>query len=76
MFHIVHVFKVRVIYKGGAIMDFETEQFDATRNGGGLSSITWNCNNFRKKPIFIGLDDIAAVYQLGYRRALRFGRKK
>ena len=63
MFKRVTVYKVRVVYKSGYIHDFETTQFE--RNGG-----TYSWDNFydENRPIQLGVNEIAAVWQIGYRK--------
>lgn len=64
------VFLIRVIYKSGYYHDFEVFKF--TVKGG---SYTWEWVSDRNRPIDLGADEIAAVYQIGYRRKLVFGWK-
>ena len=63
MFKRVTVYKVRVVYKSGYIHDFETAQF-SLKNG------VYSCGNYddTNKPIELGGSEIAAVWQIGYRK--------
>jgi hypothetical protein len=60
------LFTVRVIYKSGATMDFDCDDFTWKREGGSVK-VTWR--NAHPDPILIGADDIAAVYQLSPEKA-------
>lgn len=62
------IFKVRVVYKSGYTHDFEVTAFEITKNAtGGISAIHWNPIADRNKPVYIGLDEIVAVWQVGVR---------
>lgn len=63
MFKRVTVYKVRVVYKSGYTHDFEATRFDV--KGG---SYSWDNFANDNKPIQLGADDVAAVWQLGYRK--------
>ena len=56
------IFKVRIVYKSGYTHDFECTSF-TLKNG------TYSCNSYddKNKPVDLGADDIAAVWQIGYR---------
>ena len=60
------VYKIRIIYKSGATIDFECFKFEIQRNGSGLR-YTWNSADEKVFPVQIGVDDIAAVWQVGHR---------
>jgi hypothetical protein len=63
-----NVFKVRIVYKSGYTHTFECVQFKISGN-----EITWECaDSARNRPIKIGFDDIAAVWQVGHRKRLKF----
>lgn len=56
-------YKVRVIYKSGYAIDLECERFVCEHNSQGkLSKLTWH--NARPDPLFIGVDEVAAIYEL------------
>jgi hypothetical protein len=62
------VFKLRIVYKSGYTHTFECVKFKISGN-----EITWECaDSTRNRPIKIGVDDIAAVWQVGYRKRLKF----
>lgn len=65
------VFKLRVVYKSGYTHEFEVTKFKITHN-----SAEWESATASNRPVSLGFDDIAAVWQIGSRRRLRFGRKK
>ena len=56
------IYKVRIVYKSGYTHDFECTSF--TAKGG---SYTWVPYDDRNKPLALGADDIAAIWQIGYR---------
>jgi hypothetical protein len=65
------VYKVRIVYKSGYTHTFECVQFEISGN-----KITWESADIkRNRPIKIGFDDIAAVWQIGYRKRLKFFNK-
>lgn len=56
----VDAFKIRVIYKSGAMMDFDVLSLKIT--GGDW---TWeNIPNAKIRPVRMGVDEVAAVWQL------------
>ena len=61
------VYKVRIVYKSGYTHTFECTDFEMTNN-----QITWKSVSERNRPIKIGFDEIAAVWQVGYRRRVKF----
>lgn len=67
----VPIFKLKVVYKSGATHTFEVREF--TVKGGSWS---WDSYDQTNKPIVFGVDDIAAVWQVGVRHVVQFGRKK
>lgn len=60
------VFKVRIVYKSGYTHDFECTDFEVSN-----SQVQWKSVSERNRPIKIGVDEIAAVWQVGYRRRLK-----
>ena len=62
----IPVFKVRVVYKSGHTEDFETTVFKI--NGDGYS---WEAPG-EKRPVMLGADEVAAVWQLGHRFVWRW----
>lgn len=68
--HFETIFRVRIVYKSGYTHDFECTDFEISN-----SKVTWQSVSERNRPIKIGLDDIAAVWQVGYRKRLKFFRK-
>lgn len=61
------IFKVRIVYKSGYTHDFEVYSF--TVKG---SNYSWESVNPNNKPIVLGADEIAAVYQIGIRKKFSF----
>lgn len=62
MFKRIPIFKIKVIYKSGAVHIFETTSF--TISGG---SYRWDNVDNDNKPIVLGVDEIAALWQVGHR---------
>lgn len=62
------IFKIRIIYKSGYAHDIEVLKFTIKPG----DSAEWIEASQEHKPIFIGFDDIAAVYQIGYRKTLKW----
>jgi hypothetical protein len=61
------IFKIRIVYKSGYTHDFEVYEF-SVRDG----RYEWKAVSDHNKPVIIGVDEIAAVYQVGVRKALKF----
>lgn len=55
-------FKVRIIYKSGATIDVRCTSFTVRRAGGLIASVEWE--DAKPKPMYLGVDDVAAVWQL------------
>jgi hypothetical protein len=64
------VFKLRIVYKNGYTHDFECTDFEISSN-----QVKWGSASQRNRPIKIGVDDIAAVWQVGTRKRLKFFNK-
>lgn len=58
------VYKLRVIYRSGATQDFETTKFTISNSQAEWESVG------AVKPLKLGLDDVAAVWQLGQRQRI------
>jgi hypothetical protein len=61
------VFKIRVIYKSGYTHDFEASSFQI-KNG----NYSWNSLSDLNKPLLLGADEIAAIWQVGARHTWSF----
>ena len=61
------IFKVRIVYKSGYTHDFEVYSFTVKGN-----NYTWESVNVDNKPIVLGADEIAAIYQIGMRKKFSF----
>ena len=57
-------FLIRIIYKSGYVQDGWYESFSFNTNLGGLKKIEWTICPGHFKPLIIGVEEIAAVYQL------------
>lgn len=54
---------VRIIYKSGAQIDINCDSFTTTSNVlGVLTRLEWE--NARPKPQFLGIDEVAAIWEL------------
>jgi hypothetical protein len=65
MIKLVPIFTVRIVYKSGHTHDFECTKFSV--NGGRYS---WTSVSDHNKPVQIGAEDIAAVWQVGVRKKI------
>lgn len=57
---------VKINYKSGISEAYWFKKFDATYDGGSITSLTWESANGVNGPIFIGVSNIESVYQLDY----------
>jgi hypothetical protein len=64
----VIIYKIRIVYKSGYFHDFEAREFTITPG----KSINWTHADNGNRPLFIGFDEIAAVYQVGCRKIWTF----
>jgi hypothetical protein len=60
----VDAFQIRIIYKNGVCQDFWVTEFSVTNNGMGNRSFQWKPAFSHLKPIFMGVDEIIAVWQV------------
>lgn len=54
--------KVRVIYKSGATIDVRCNGFKVRTKGGRITELEWS--DLTPNPLHVGVDDIAAVWQV------------
>lgn len=59
------VFKIRIVYKSGYTHDFEATKFAFTGD-----TYDWVAVSDQNKPLKLGPDDIAAIYQIGTRKRI------
>ena len=62
MFSFLRKHKVKVIYKSGATQIIYCDKFGVTHAPGRITELSWE--NAKPTPLFIGVDEIAAVYEL------------
>lgn len=62
------VFNIRVVYKSGYTHDFEVTEFKISP-----TECSWKLDNPSNTPLRLGIDDVAAVWQIGVRHKLKFG---
>lgn len=60
------VFKIKIVYKSGATHEFETYNFKLHHG-----TYSWEVYSDKNKPMVLGADEIAAIYQTGYRKVWR-----
>lgn len=60
------VFKIKIIYKSGATHEFEVTDFSYEETSGG-KRVKWDPYSIENQPLSIGLEEIAAVWQVGVR---------
>lgn len=70
----VPIFTIRVVYKSGYFHDFEVLRFKMSETSTS-KAMDWDAISDSNMPIVIGIDDIAAVYQVGVRYKLSFGKE-
>jgi hypothetical protein len=63
------VFRVRIVYKSGYTHDFECTEFTVKPG-----EILWNSAKPSIRPVKLGVDDVAAIWQLGVRYRLKLWR--
>lgn len=56
---------IRIIYKSGNVQEFWCKEFTITGN----QRCEWQAVDDANKPILLGIDEIAAVWQVGMRKA-------
>jgi hypothetical protein len=61
-------FKVRIVYKSGHTQDFWCNSFTISGNNGGPISYKWESVG-DISPVLLGVDEIAAVWQIATRKA-------
>lgn len=64
---LIPIYKLKVIYKSGAEHTFEVYEFSI--KGGTYS---WRSVSDHNKPIELGAPEIAAVWQVGYRKVIQW----
>ena len=52
---------VTVIYKSGVKIQIECQSFEVEKRGGELWRVIWDSPE--PKPLFFGIDDVAAIYE-------------
>lgn len=61
-------FKARIVYKSGYTHDFWSSSFSITGD-----TYSWDAVEINNRPIKLGVEDIAAVYQVGTRTRIIWG---
>ena len=65
MFKLETVYMVRIIYTSGAVQDFEATEF-SIEDG----SASWKAVSKTMRPMLLGVDHIASVWQIGQRKRI------
>jgi hypothetical protein len=60
------VYTIRIIYKSGASMEFNCLSFSI--NGG---QYKWECADGDVRPVLLGVDEVAAVWQVAHKEIER-----
>jgi hypothetical protein len=60
----VKVFKIKIIYKSGATHEFLAKKFEYEGFAVG-GKVTWKTYSMENQPLLFGLDDVAAIWQVG-----------
>ena len=60
------VFKIKIIYKSGATHEFEVTDFNYEETSG-IKKVNWDSYSMENRPVVIGVNEIAAVWQVGVR---------
>jgi hypothetical protein len=68
-FKLIPVYNVRIIYKSGYFHDIEMLSFSYTPG----EKAKWEVEGESKRILSLGIDEIAAVYQLGIRKKIVWG---
>lgn len=62
----LRVFTVRIIYKCGYVHDFECIKFKVTTSPNRVD-VSWTNADPHHNPMMMGLDDVAAIWQISNR---------
>jgi len=54
--------KIRIIYKSGYVQEVTAKSMTVKRYPGGSKDIEWD--SMDPKPLLLGVDEIAAIYEL------------
>jgi hypothetical protein len=66
MLKLTTIYTIRVVYKSGYTHDFDVTTF-SIENG---KFYRWDGGSDQNKPLQLGADDIAAIWQIGTRKRL------
>lgn len=67
MFKFKEVYTVRLVYKSGYTHDFDVTSFKITGD-----TCEWVSVSVDNNPLRLGLNDIAAIWQVGTKRVFKF----
>jgi hypothetical protein len=59
------IYQIRLLYQSGQSVDLEVLSFDMKIVGGKITEATWEMADPTKRVIFLGIDHIVAIFQLG-----------
>jgi len=60
-------YKLKIIYKSGAVHEEWFEEFEYQLDAEGKINVSWTPATGIKRPVVIGVDDIAAIWQVDAR---------
>lgn len=64
----VPIYKIRVHYKGGTTEEYEVLEITTETRNGELEKANWKLvDGSIIRPIYLGIGNIAAIYQVGVR---------
>ena len=53
--------KLTILYKSGAKVHVRADNFEVKKQGGTLTETNWV--NLKPRPLYFGVDEVAAIYQ-------------
>ena len=59
------IYKIRLLYQSGQSAVIEVLSFDMKIVGGKITEATWEMADPTQRVIFLGIEHIAAIFQLG-----------
>ena len=69
---IVPVFKIQINYKSGISVIGNFRKFVGDANGREITSLKWLTDGDGSRPIFMNVDEIESIYQIGLKKRIRW----
>lgn len=60
-----NIFRLKLIYKSGHTHEFDVFDFKVNTSLSGKKEASWRSVDPNNQPLLLGLDDIAAIWQVG-----------